>query len=266
MARTEASINKETLNFICFQIGVTVAFLAQRTGQAENRIEAWLDTTSADFPTIIQAKMLAKVLKIPFAGLYMDKELLPIKQLPTLKNLRTLPYRVVTDNSALNLAVAELIRYHELLTSSEFELGIEVGTLSLPVISDYINVSECANTIRSFFDIVLSDQFKLTSPRQFYLYVRQKIEKKGVFVHCFTGVDVETVRGISIFNTIAPIIGVNDNDRHPAKTFSYNTRVGSYHETAVNTLQRNGCFILFLNRGGVLQCRGRRSACTNNFP
>jgi Zn-dependent peptidase ImmA (M78 family) len=66
----------------------------------------------------------------------------------------------------------------------------------------------------------LNDQFRLQSTRQFYLYVRQQIESKGIFVHCFTGVDVNIARGISIFNDSAPIIGTNDNDRHPAKTFS----------------------------------------------
>ena len=50
--------------------------------------------------------------------------------------------------------------------------------------------------------------------------MRQKVEGKGIFVHCFTGVDVEIVRGISIFNDTTPIIGLNDNDRYPAKTFS----------------------------------------------
>ena len=52
------------------------------------------------------------------------------------------------------------------------------------------------------------------------MYLRQQIESKGIFVHCFTGVDVEIARGISIFNESAPIIGINDNDRYPAKTFS----------------------------------------------
>lgn len=220
MARADANINKETLSFICSQIGVSVAYLSQRTGQAEERIGAWLDTSSTNFPTINQAKEVAKVLKVPFAGLYMNKDILPVKQLPALRNLRTLPYEIATDDSSLNLAVLELIRYHDFLTFSETDMKIEAVPLSLPAIADNASIIEYAKTIRVFFGIKLVDQFKLTSPRQFYLYVRQKIENKGIFVHCFTGVDVETVRGISIFNETAPIIGVNENDRYPAKTFS----------------------------------------------
>ncbi|GHU57106.1 hypothetical protein FACS1894132_14760 [Clostridia bacterium] len=220
MARADANINKETLGFICSQIGVSVAFLSQRARYTEEQIGEWLDTASADFPTINQAKGIAKVLKVPFAGLYMNKDNLPVKQLPSLRNLRTLPDEVALDDSSLNLAVAELIRYHDFLTSSESEMNIEAAPLSLPSIPDTASATEYAKVIREVFDLKLDDQFKLTSPRQFYLYVRQKVESKGVFVHCFTSVDVKVARGISIFNETAPIIGVNDNDRYPAKTFS----------------------------------------------
>lgn len=39
-------------------------------------------------------------------------------------------------------------------------------------------------------------------------------------MQCFTGVDVTIARGISISNDTIPIIGVNNEDRYPAKTFS----------------------------------------------
>jgi Zn-dependent peptidase ImmA (M78 family) len=220
MAQVYAKINKETIGFICSQIGVTVSFLSQKTGYTEDSINAWLDTSSNAFPTIGQAKKLAKALKVPFAGLYINKKFIPIKKLPPLRNLRTLTIGNVVDDSSLNLAVVELIRYHDFLTSSESEMEIEVVPLSLPSIPDTTNAPEYAKSIREFFDIKLDDQFYLTSSRKFYLYVRQKVESKGIFVHCFTGVDVDTARGISIFNDTAPIIGVNANDWYPAKTFS----------------------------------------------
>lgn len=220
MARVAANINKETLSFICSRIGVTEAFLSQRTGYTEEKIGIWLDTTNHDFPTINQAKNLANVLKVPFAGLYMNKDNLPIKQLPSLRNLRTLPYSCQMDDSALNLAVVELIRYHDFLISSEAEMNIDTTPLLLPTISNEASVVDYAKKIRGYFELDLETQFKLNSSRQFYLYVRQKIENKGIFIHCFTGVDVEIARGVSIYNEAAPIIGINDNDRYPAKTFS----------------------------------------------
>lgn len=218
-ARIDANINKETINFICVQIGVTKAFLAKKTGLAEDKVGLWLDTSNDVYPTLNQAKTLAKALKVPFAGLYMHKNNLPIKQLPALRNLRAMQYASV-DESSLNLAIAELIHYHEFLISAESELNITAPLMDLPTINDTEIVAEYAELIRTDFKLELNDQFKLHSARQFYLYIRQRVENKGIFVHCFTGVDVEVARGISIFNEDAPIIGVNDNDRYPAKTFS----------------------------------------------
>jgi Zn-dependent peptidase ImmA (M78 family) len=220
MAQNRAYINKETLAFICSQIGVSVSFLAQKTRYKEEQIRSWLDETNDDLPTFTQAKCIAKVLRIPFAGLYMRKENVPIRRLPSFRNLRTLQNRVTLDDSLLNIAIAELIRYHNFLSSSESDLGISSIPPLLPIISDSASVIDYATTIRTFYDIKLADQLRLKSPRQFYLYVRQKIENKGIFIHCFTGVDVEIARGISIYNEATPIIGINDKDRYPAKTFS----------------------------------------------
>lgn len=218
-ARIDANINKETLNFICTCIGVTPNFLAGKTGLDKEKVVAWLDVSSDAYPTFNQAKALAKALKIPFAGLYMQKDNIPIKQLPRLRNLRRLP-GTLSDDSALNLAVAELIRYHDFLISEETELDIVAPRLALSSAPDTENIVEFATYIRTFLGLELNYQFKLQSTRQFYLYVRQQVENKGIFVHCFTGVNVEVARGISIFDNSAPIIGINNNDRYPAKTFS----------------------------------------------
>jgi len=217
--RIDANINKETIGFICEKIGVTTSFLAKKTGLTEDKVRSWLDPSNDAYPTLNQAKTLAKALKVPFAGLYMHKDNLPIKQLPSLRNLRTVQY-ASTDDSSLNLAIVELIRYHDFLISTESELDITTSLLTLPTIPDKGSVTEYASLIRTYFGLELNEQFKLQSARQFYLYVRQLVESKGIFVHCFTGVDVDVARGISIFNEAAPIIGINDKDRYPAKTFS----------------------------------------------
>ena len=174
MAQNRAYINKETLAFICSQIGVSVSFLAQKTRYKEEQIRSWLDETNDDLPTFTQAKCIAKVLRIPFAGLYMRKENVPIRRLPSFRNLRTLQNRVTLDDSLLNIAIAELIRYHNFLSSSESDLGISSIPPLLPIISDSASVIDYATTIRTFYDIKLADQLRLKSPRQFYLYVRQK--------------------------------------------------------------------------------------------
>ena len=220
MPRANALINKETLAHICTHIGVTNAFLAQRTNIAEDTIAKWLVMDDTTIPTINQAKALAKVLKLPFAGLYMSKEHVNLKHLPNLRSLRTMPEGIVIDDSALNLAIVDLVRARDFLYSSEEELGLPKTPLTLPLIPDSTSPTEYAKAIRTFFELDLDAQFRSASARQFYLYIRQRIESKGIFVHCFTGVEVEAVRGIAIFDEVNPIIGINDDDRYPAKTFS----------------------------------------------
>jgi Zn-dependent peptidase ImmA (M78 family)/transcriptional regulator with XRE-family HTH domain len=220
MTRAKALINKETLVHICSHIGVTTAFLAQRTNIAADSIAKWLSLDDATVPTINQAKTLAKALRVPFAGLYMSKDSINFKHLPNLRNLRTLPDGVVIDDSALNLAIIDLVRARDFLYSSESELGLVNALLSLPVIPESATPTEYAKTIRAFLGLELDAQFKSTSARQFYLYVREQVESKGIFIHCFTGVEVEAVRGIAIFDEASPIIGINDDDRYPAKTLS----------------------------------------------
>lgn len=46
------------------------------------------------------------------------------------------------------------------------------------------------------------------------------MERAGVFVHCFTGIETEIVRGFAIYEDFLPIIGLNNEDRYPAKTFT----------------------------------------------
>lgn len=220
MSRTNALINKETLEYICSHVGVTNAFLAQRTHISEETIAKWLTADDVAVPTINQAKALAKALNIPFAGLYMSKEHINFKHLSHLRNLRTMPEGIAIDDSALNLALVDLIRAHDFLYSSEEELGLVNVPLTLPAIPDNASPVKYAKAIRDFFALELATQFRLASARQFYLYVRQKVENKGIFIHCFTGVEVEAVRGISIFDETNPIIGINDDDCYPAKTFS----------------------------------------------
>jgi Zn-dependent peptidase ImmA (M78 family) len=220
MPRTNALINKETLAYICSHIGVTNTFIAQRTYIAEETIAKWLTVDDAAVPTINQAKTLAKALKVPFAGLYMSKEHINFKHLSNLRNLRTMPEGIAIDNSALNLALVDLIRAHDFLYASEEELGLVNAPLTLPAIPDDASPVEYARAIRDFYGLDLATQFRVTSARQFYLYIRQKVENKGIFIHCFTGVEVEAVRGISIFDDMNPIIGINDDDHYPAKTFS----------------------------------------------
>lgn len=215
-----ALINKETLNFICNGKGVTVDFLAQKSKLPSAKIKRWLDINDKLLPTINQAKVLADCLHIPFASLYMNSKDIPMKAIPSYRNMRTVFNMACTDDSAINIAIIDVLTALDFLIETNKELGL---SNPLYIESPLINSNDpmiWATEIRKYLNLSLDEQFMLSSSRQFYLYLRNKVENKGIFIHCFNGVPVEVARGFAIYDKKHPIIGLNADDRHPAKCFS----------------------------------------------
>ena len=215
-----ALINKDTLHSICEAKKVTYSYIAKETKYSKEKIVRWSNSSDTLRPTFNQAKNIAKCLHVPLAGLYMKPNDIPLKKLPSIKNYRTFPEGYAGDDSSLNIAIFDLLQAKDFLIKTKEELGEPV--LAYSVNFNYLqrDVQKWAAEIRKVFGLSLETQFRLPSPRQFYLYVREKIEAHGIFVHCFSDVDLEIARAIALYDDNTPIIGLNEEDRPPAKTFS----------------------------------------------
>ena len=218
MARGSALINKDTFSYICTKKGVSPEFIVSRTNCNHEKVILWLSPSDPSLPTINQAKSIASCLHIPFAGLYMNSQDIPLQRIPNIKNLRTLQGTAI-DDSALNIAVIDVLQERAFLleANNQFEINTTVFSPTVPTSNDPLI---WARSIREQLGLSLERQFSCTSTRQFYLYLREAIEKSGVFVHCFTDVTVECARGFAIYEEKLPVIGVNDEDRPPAKSFT----------------------------------------------
>lgn len=214
-----AMINKETLSYICEQRKVSAEYIQKKTHYKVETIEKWLNPAEERFPTIKQAKKLANCLHVPFAGLYMNSKDIPAQKIPPIRNMRTMYGNDSIDEGILGIATMDLLFERDFLVEISAELGIPFPSYSPPYFSKNDPVY-WANNIRSTFKLDLGFQYKCPSARQFYLYLRSKIELQGIFIHCFTDVPVEAVRGIAIYDDEIPIIGINADDRPPAKSFS----------------------------------------------
>ena len=219
MAYIYAQINKNTLAYIFEGKKVSRDYVVSKTGIKSNKLDRWLNTQDVLFPTINQAKSIANCLHIPFAGFYMNPEHVKLKSIPSVKNYRTLYGGVELDDSAINIAMMDLLRERDFLleSSKENDISLPIFNLSIALRDDS---TLWAKSIRELFDIQLDVQYKCTSSRKFYLYLREKIEAAGIFVHCFTDVPMEMARALAIYDKDMPIIGLNDEDRPPAKSFS----------------------------------------------
>lgn len=219
MAYIYAQINKNTLAYIFDGKNVSKDYIVSKTGVRSEKLDRWLDVSDLLLPTINQAKSIAACLHIPFAGFYMNPEHIKLKAIPQIKNYRTLYGDTLLDDSALNIAMMDLLYERDFLVESceEIDMSLPSFNMSITYREDPI---VWAKRIRELFDIQLDVQFKCTSSRKFYLYLRDKIENAGIFVHCFTDVPMEVARAFAIYDNVMPIIGINDEDRPPAKSFS----------------------------------------------
>lgn len=213
-----AKVNKETLRFIRDKKQVSFDYIERIAKFPEAKITLWEDETSDKLPTINQAKRLALCYRVPFAGFYMNSADINVKHLPKLINKRTM-LGAVADNSAVNLALLDLINERDFYVETKEILRETIPAFNLRI-PDALIATEWARIIREYFDLKLSDQYKCASRRKFYLYLREKIEAKGIFIQGFQKVDVGTLRGVAIVDDSLPIIGINDDDRYPAKSFS----------------------------------------------
>ena len=218
MARGTALINKDTLSYICTNKGVSPAFIVSRTKCSLAKVGVWLNPTETALPTINEAKKIARCLHIPFAGLYMNSRDIPLKRIPSIKNLRTIQ-DASHDDSALNVAVIDVLQERDFLIAANEQFEVSQPVFS-PVVPSSDDPAIWANSIREQLGLSLEIQFKCDSTRKFYLFLREAIEKSGVFVHCFTDVAVECTRGFAIYEEQLPVIGINDADRSPAKSFT----------------------------------------------
>jgi len=215
-----ATINKNTLQVICSAKHVSTDFIARKVGCPKERVDRWVDPTDDLLPTILQAKKMAKCLHVPFAGLYMQPNDVPLKRIAPLQNFRTFSGESATDDSALYVGIYDLEQAKDFYLEICKELGTPKMQFQLDASMWNKSASVWAAMLRDVANVNLVMQFRLQSPRQFYLYVRQQVELLGVFVHCFSDVDLDTARGLAIFYPDTPIIGINADDRPPAKTFT----------------------------------------------
>ncbi len=218
MAVVYAKVNRDTLRFIRETRRISYEYIERRTNLTRNRIQLWENGEEDKWPTINQAKELAKCYHIPFAGFYMDSANINVKNIPAFRNFRTFQL-AVNDDTAVNLAIIDLLNARDFFIESKRALHEQIKMFDM-YIGGEDSAYGWAKEIRKILGITLEQQYKSSSTRQLFLLIRRAMEERGIFVQGFTGVEPETLRGVALSDKPMPIIGINDNDRPPAKTFS----------------------------------------------
>ena len=219
MSYMYALINKQTLKHIIDRKNIDNNYITKKYNFNPLRFEKWLDPDSSVYPTIRQAKKISSLLHIPFAALYMDSADIKVPPLPNVKNRRIYNVNSILDNNSLNIAVIDLLYERDFLLNADKSIKSNYPFFEPDVPLDN-DIKMWAASIRSFFNLKIEDQFNFNSSRKFYLHLRNKIENKGVLIQGFRDVPLDNTRGLSIYNKKIPIIGINEYDRYPAKSFT----------------------------------------------
>lgn len=182
-------------------------------------LDAW--EKGEDFPSITEAKKLASIYKLPFASFYLSEE--PARKVKRYTDRRTLKGYYSAD---LSYALWSEIQRVESNRDSILEYSIdETPARTIPNIEND-NIIEIATVIRKYLGLDTPLRSKTAYGNNPFNYYRNIIERNGIIVAQVSGVDIEEMKGLSIYFDSYPIIAINNKDYDRSKVFSL------FHELA----------------------------------
>lgn len=182
-------------------------------------LDAW--EKGEDFPSITEAKKLASIYKLPFAAFYLSE--IPAKKIRRYTDRRTLKGFYSEE---ISYALWGEIQRIESNRDSILEfMADETSNRTIPNIAND-NVTEIATAIRAYLGMDTPLRTKSAYGSNPFNYYRNLIERNGIIVSQVSGVEIEEMKGLSIYFDTYPIIAINNKDFDRSKVFSL------FHELA----------------------------------
>lgn len=221
MATAYANVNHDILNWARQRAQLSAAVLAQKLQVTEAKIREW---ESGDLsPTFNQAKKFAKQTRIPFGYLFLATP--PQEQSLPLPDLRTV------ENEHRGQPSAELRDIISLAKQRQewfLEYAKDNGFDSLPFAGKYTvksSVKEIVSDMRSVLGIPAHPS--RGSWEDYFRDLVNRFETSGVLVmrqsnlgHHSRSFSVSEFRGFALFDTVAPVIFINQADAPSARLFT----------------------------------------------
>lgn len=220
---TEAIISPQVIRWARDRINLTPEKLAKSTQTDATKVHEWEIGTSR--PTYNQARELARVLRIPFAYLYLST--LPREALP-IPDLRILPHDDYQRPSAefldiLNSAKRKQDWYREFLQYQSTPPLSFVGSFTTQD-----DPKELAAEMRRTLSVDDDLQSSLNSWSEFLTRLVRAAEELRILVfrsgivgnNTHRKLDVEEFRGFALNDPIAPAVFLNARDAIAARTFT----------------------------------------------
>lgn len=212
-----AIVTPEVLQWARSLDRITVDEIARKLKVDVAKVEAW--ESGNEYPTLLQAKNLAKQYRIPFAYLYLPDTPQKTKRLEKV-DYRTFGNWGVNDMSREMrwfLRDVEDRRDTMIELYGETEMEPSPFTLKIP-----LETTEelFAAQIRNLLSLTDEVQIKLRKPEAALSYCISMLEAKDFLIFQAAKIQPEEMRGLSVAYDIFPIIALNRKDEPSARLFT----------------------------------------------
>lgn len=182
-----------------------------------SKVDAWED--GSEYPSLVQAKSLAKQYRVPFAYFYLPD--IPQRT----KRLDKVDYRTFGNWGIGNMSreLRWFLRDIEERRDTMLQLYAEAQNDPVQLqlkISIEATADEFASHIRSFLSLTNEQQVKMRRPDVALSYCIAKLEAKDFLVFQAAKIQPEEMRGLSVAYDTFPIIGLNRKDEPSARLFT----------------------------------------------
>lgn len=216
MARSiEALATPALLGWARRSMRLEVFEAAERANVPQEMLEQW--EAGAARPSMAQLRKLADIYKRPVAVFYLAQ---PPKDFDAMKYLRRVGDAIERAPSPeLTYQIREAEGRREIIAELALESGEEAPRFA-PRAHAAEDPAAWATRIRTELGVSTEEQFSWRDDYAALNAWRSAIERLGILVFQVSGVDVEEMRGFSIFADTFPVIAVNGADVPRARTFS----------------------------------------------
>lgn len=225
-----AKINHEVLKWARVSAGLSVPDAAQKLklskipDKAVERLNRLEDGGEEPARTLLSR--MAKIYRRSLITLYMEK---PPRKGDRGSDFRKLPKDYTEENAALVDALIRDILTRQSLMKAAIEDDEEEAEVLQFVGSKRLSdgVDSVSNSIKETIQLDISEFRRQSDPEEAFKYLRDKVEKAGVFVLLIgnlgshhTTINSDVFRGFALADNVAPFVIVNDQDSRAAWSFT----------------------------------------------
>ncbi len=197
------------------EAGYSIEAVAGKMKRPAEDIRAW--EAGEKRPTLRQAEALAKMYQRSYALFTLDE---PPQSAPLASEYRRLPNITPGNESPeLRFALREMISQRDVSMALAEAIGERIEPFVLNA-SLTENPAALAARIRSVLAVPADAPLCWKDDSMAWREYRNAIEALGVFVFVFSGVETTEVRGVSLFHSLFPVIGINSREITASRPFT----------------------------------------------